>query len=360
MDSGQPSGSTPPPLGQSYGEGIKAYEKFLPGLLRREQEFRQQYDPQWIQEQQDLQGQFGPTQYGQQLQALGMLDPQWMGLYGALGDTLAGNMQSGQRRYDQLGRVVDSNLAQGQKWYNQLGGQISSDLAQGTHLTKAQERESTQYTRSAQTARGNTLGSAPAIGEIIANTQAGENMHQQRLQNATQFQGLNPAYMQNAMNYSQMTPSYISNVGNYLNGASPSSMIQGIAPVSADRSMAYTNPNAGFQGLQYTLGSYGLQNQGGGSNPWMSILGTTGQIAGALGSAAILASDKRFKTKIKDTGQKIGDVAIKTYEYKDIPGVRQTGVIAQEAEKTHPEAVFKNAATGMRYVDYGKLIESVS
>lgn len=358
MNSGQPSNPTPPPLPQSYQQGIQAYGKYLPKQLQQEMQYRYSQDPGRIQEQQGLQSQFGPTQYSQMLQALGQLDPQWSGLYGQLGGALSNNISSGQQRYNNLGKTVDANLAQGQKWYNQLGSQVNADLSQGTHLSPGQQREATQYTRSAQSARGNTMGNAPAINEIIANTKAGQDMYQQRLSNASNFQSLNPAYMQNAMNYSQMSPGYLNSAQGYVNGQSPSSMIQGIAPVQADRSMAYVNPNAGFQGLQYTLGSYGLQNQGSGSNPWMSVLGTAGQVAGTLGSAAIMASDRRFKTKIKDTGQKVAGVAVKTYEYKELPGIKQTGVIAQEAERVHPEAVFKNAATGMRYVDYNKLVEA--
>lgn len=80
-----------------------------------------------------------------------------------------------------------------------------------------------------------------------------------------------------------------------------------------------------------------------------------GQIAGSLisggaqvGSAALLASDKRLKENIEYTGKKTKDgVPVITYNYKGNPQ-KFEGVIAQDVEKVKPEAVYKA-------VDYAQL-----
>jgi hypothetical protein len=82
--------------------------------------------------------------------------------------------------------------------------------------------------------------------------------------------------------------------------------------------------------------------------------------AGATLGAALIglaASDRGFKKDIKSLGVKTpkGNT-LHEYRYnfqsKDSP--KQVGVIAQDAEKHTPEAVFKDSQ-GMRYVDYARV-----
>jgi len=74
-------------------------------------------------------------------------------------------------------------------------------------------------------------------------------------------------------------------------------------------------------------------------------------LAGQIGSAAILASDRRLKSNIVRIGTH--PLGIGIYEY-DIFGQRQRGVMAQEVEQVLPEAVVEHPA-GFKMVNYGLL-----
>jgi len=224
----------------------KYYQKFtnlylsnLPRFLDREQSYRWLYDPQRIQEQQNLQEHFGPNQYRQMLSALQQIDPSGY----ALREKTAGGISG---------------------YLDRLQG----DLSQGTHLTKDQEKELEQQIRRSQAARGNVYGQAPVQAEAFTKGQAGLNLYQQRLQNYNQ--GLSSAL-------------------GFQNAATPEQWAALVPPVAADRSMAYVNPNAGFQGVNYGLQNYQNQiaasqlgNQNSGYNPWMSAIGAVGSILGAI------------------------------------------------------------------------------
>ena len=70
----------------------------------------------------------------------------------------------------------------------------------------------------------------------------------------------------------------------------------------------------------------------------------------------ILSSDERLKENIEnfDYGQHI-EINVKTYELKSEPGVKRTGVIAQEIEKNHPEFV-RTDDEGIKSVTYIDLL----
>lgn len=75
-----------------------------------------------------------------------------------------------------------------------------------------------------------------------------------------------------------------------------------------------------------------------------------------LGANALMAfSDKRLKTDIEPTGEKIGGVPVKEFTWKD-SGQRDRGVIAQDVEKKFPNLVEMDPS-GYRKVNYGKLMQ---
>lgn len=75
-----------------------------------------------------------------------------------------------------------------------------------------------------------------------------------------------------------------------------------------------------------------------------------------LGSSALMAfSDRKLKTDIKDTGEEIAGVPVKTWKWKG-SGQRDIGVIAQEVERKHPSLVDHSHPSGYRRVDYGGLM----
>ena len=71
----------------------------------------------------------------------------------------------------------------------------------------------------------------------------------------------------------------------------------------------------------------------------------------------LLSSDKTLKEKIKDIETKHVDVEWKNFELISEPGVKRSGVIAQELEKKHPEFVRTNDE-GLKSVAYIDLLIS--
>lgn len=258
------SNSTPaaPDPGKSYASGIQAYLQYLPQLLGSEQDARTQYDPQRIAEQQALQSIFGPQQYQQQLNALNQIDP------------------LGQQVRTDLGNQVGSELTnpQNNDVYNKLHSDILSGLNSGSSLTPTQTAQFNEAERGAQAARGNIYGGAAQADEVYGKTQAGLALYNQRQAQAGSFLGLKSPE-QNAQD----------NAGQFLGLATPEQQLLSIQGVSPDRSSAYSNPNAGYQGQQFALGNYqnllAQQQASAGANPWTRA--ASGAAAGAsAGSAA--------------------------------------------------------------------------
>lgn len=95
------------------------------------------------------------------------------------------------------------------------------------------------------------------------------------------------------------------------------------------------------------MGQYGQQ-----MSNWNS---TVGGLFG-LGSSALMAfSDSRLKKNVEDTGEKIAGVPVKTWDWKS--GGSGVGVIAQELERKHPELVDNSHPSGMKRVNYGRLMQ---
>ena len=71
----------------------------------------------------------------------------------------------------------------------------------------------------------------------------------------------------------------------------------------------------------------------------------------------ILSSDETLKDNIKEIESKHIDVNWKNFELKSEPGVKRSGVIAQELEKKHPEFV-RTDDEGLKSVAYIDLLIS--
>jgi hypothetical protein len=102
------------------------------------------------------------------------------------------------------------------------------------------------------------------------------------------------------------------------------------------------------QNYQNQLGAYNTQMQ--------QRQGILGGLFG-LGAAGIMASDKNVKKNIKPVGKLMGH-RLYEYEYtgKFADGNKHIGVLAQEAEKTRPDAVI-TGSDNVKRVHYGRLFD---
>ncbi len=92
--------------------------------------------------------------------------------------------------------------------------------------------------------------------------------------------------------------------------------------------------------------------------PGQSPLSTAGQAIGVASSLFGLFSDRRLKDDIKRVGKLDNGLRVYSYRYKDDPEeMRRIGLMADEVEDVHPEAVatvpFGHLA-GMKMVDYAR------
>jgi hypothetical protein len=126
--------------------------------------------------------------------------------------------------------------------------------------------------------------------------------------------------------------------------------------VSAPQFQNIQNPTAAT--VDYAgLVNQNYQNQLGAYNAKM---GQTNGILGGLfglGSSAIMASDRRVKKDIEKVGNLKGfDLFEYRYKGKFDDGKKHTGVMAQDVEKTRPDAVL-TGSDGVKRVNYGALFD---
>jgi hypothetical protein len=102
------------------------------------------------------------------------------------------------------------------------------------------------------------------------------------------------------------------------------------------------------------LGNYGTSTSNG-TQPggWLNGLLSAGA---SLGSAAIMASDRRLKTNIEKVGEASDGLGVYEWNWKADPqGPTVRGVIADEVEKLRPWAFVPNFRNGYAGVNYGTL-----
>jgi hypothetical protein len=160
--------------------------------------------------------------------------------------------------------------------------------------------------------------------------------------------------------------------GHYAMGGLPFSEVGGYIPEAVlDDNDAEKNKKAMDS---FTPKPAGAGQSGSGSGP--GLLGTLGQIGGAIKGAEVLGSaaagagegigalmamlpfsDRRLKDDIEKIGKTFDGQDIVRYRYKGEPAT-QIGLIAQDVEKHHPDAV--GLAGGYRTVDYRKATEDAA
>lgn len=122
--------------------------------------------------------------------------------------------------------------------------------------------------------------------------------------------------------------------------------------VSNPASMSGPTPQASVGGVDYAgMVQSNYQNK---MNAYGAKMGGLFGLAGSLGSAAI-ASDERLKTDVTRVGTLDNGLPVFSYRYV-WGGPVQIGVMAQDVEKLHPEAVTANER-GFKRVDYERAVQ---
>lgn len=139
----------------------------------------------------------------------------------------------------------------------------------------------------------------------------------------------------------------------------PINEIIGLASGTQVQNPQYTAaPQTGMAGTDIAGINQGAQNtaQQQYAQQMSQYNSTAGGLFG-LGASALMAfSDQRLKTDIEPTGETVAGVPVKSWTWKGT-GERDTGVIAQDLEKKHPELVDKTHPSGYRRVNYGGLMQ---
>ncbi len=126
-------------IGKDYGEGLKAYLKYIPAQLAAEQQARTQYDPQRIEQMLALEKQYDPNRA-----------------------EVRGNFENDIKAGSSAGYDLDPRL----------------------------EHEITQDLRGAQVARGNVYGNAPATAEAAVTARERQATHDRRLAQTGTYLGM--------------------------------------------------------------------------------------------------------------------------------------------------------------------------
>ncbi|MBS0229464.1 MAG: hypothetical protein JSS23_12335 [Proteobacteria bacterium] len=133
----------------------------------------------------------------------------------------------------------------------QLGAQVMGDLALGDQLSDAQRTRMQNQVRSAQAARGNVLGGAPAVQEMLAETDYQDRMKAQRQQAARDF-----------INTGDLLPQFAT-LGTNDPTASFNVNRNIAASLQEDQAARLFNPQTGYQGAAVANPAMGYNAQTG-------------------------------------------------------------------------------------------------
>lgn len=258
-----------------------------------------------------------------------------------------------QQAYNQaLASGQFANQAQNQQYTQNANNMQQANAAQAQHFAQNQAQQ--QAMNAAQQQTFNQTLAAAGFGndaqqQMHQNGQAATaannalkdqtyNAQQAQLaaQNAARAQYLNEMYAQ------RNQP--INEISSLLSGAQVSS--PNFVPTQGQRIEPVDYAGLVQQDYQNRATAYNQKRDGIGS--------VLKNIVGALP----IPSDRRLKKDVKKVG-KLDGHSLYEYRYKGEPqsGGKHLGVMAQEVEKTRPDAVSRNR-DGMRLVDYGRLFSA--
>jgi hypothetical protein len=242
-----------------------------------------------------------------------------------------------------LQQIFGQNATQ-QQMQNQAAAQNFQQQVAAQQANLA--RQAQQYGQAQGAAGFYNEAQSQAMQQELAR-QAAQNAAQQQLfqQNVAQQQFRNTAIQQALAQQAAIRSIPVNEISALLSGGQVSvPQFQGYSGVTVA-------PAPIFQGGQAqdaaAMQRYGIQ-----ANQAASNMGGLFNLAGSLGSAALLApSDRRLKSNIVRLGTHPLGIGIYAY---DIFGERQLGVMADEVEQVKPKAVLTHPS-GYKMVNYGAL-----
>lgn len=121
--------------------------------------------------------------------------------------------------------------------------------------------------------------------------------------------------------------------------------------VSNPAQMSGPTPQTSVAGVDYSgMVNQRYQSQMAQHN---AMMGGLFGLAGSIGSAALMPSDRRIKTGIERVGRLDNGLPVYRFKYLD-GGPVQIGLMAQDVEAVHPAAVTE--VGGVKHVDYAKAV----
>jgi hypothetical protein len=218
----------------------------------------------------------------------------------------AGRLAVEQQYQPQLTAQTLSTLQQANPdWmrvYGQLGEQVSNDLALGYELGPELTREVEQSIRAGQSARGNIYGPAPTAQEVMGVGSAALNLRNQRMATAQNFVNSKAPsdFFGSLMGTSAWSPQAPIYPNSSVNNAIPAQVFGTVASSQAqynNANLTATNMNNVASNAQYGMEwdryAYDLAVANGlyspvssaGANPWMGA--ATGALSGAAMGAQV-------------------------------------------------------------------------
>lgn len=243
----------------------------------------------------------------------------------------------GRGKTDAYNQAIYSSIGAGEDAANSL---FQRQLGQGTFANQAAGQEYQQ-----------NMGKA-AFNNQTAGQDYGQNMGEAQFANTAQQQAFqqqlaNQTFQNQSRQQGLQERAYVQNEPiNQLTG------LLSLGQVGTPQGIQYTPSQVGNTDV---LGAYALQTQAQQAAAQRAAQSKSGLMGGlfSLGSAALMASDRRLKTDIRLIRRRKDGVGVYRFRYRS-GGPERVGVMAQELKRVRPDLVIKRL-DGFLAVDYSGL-----
>ncbi|OCP38612.1 tail fiber domain-containing protein [Ensifer sp. LC163] len=248
------------------------------------------------------------------------------------------NQAQNQQYTQNANTMQQANAAQQQLFAQNQAQQQAMNAAQQQSFNQA--LAAAGFSNEAQQQMHQNGQSAAAANNALKDQTYNAQQAQIAAQNAARAQYLNEMYAQ------RNQP--INEISSLLSGAQVSN--PNFVPTQGQRIEPVNYAGLVQSNYQGQLDAYRTRQQ--------AASGLLGNVLGMFNFGKGTQSDRRLKKDIKKVG-KLDGHSLYEYRYKDEPqrGAKHIGVMAQEVEKTRPDAVSCDP-DGMRRVDYGRLFSA--